>query len=150
MEEFDASKFEETGWRAFIKWMKDWYRFEFTELPLEFKFKSIDLVLKDTANMFTKEQVLAENLCTKCGLCCEEIKCPYHDKETHLCTRHDNQVSEVCSLYPWDDDVGFILTLNCGYQKKFFIKYFDKLFTKAIAMRNKDGKESASNRKGMD
>lgn len=145
MSDFDTSKLENTGWRAFIKWIKEWYRFEFTELPVEYKNQAIDLVLHNTENVFTREDVLAENLCVKCGLCCEEIGCIHHDKETHLCTRHDNQESDVCKLYPWDDDVGFILTLNCGYQKKFFIKYFDKLFTKALEMRENNGKEDESN-----
>lgn len=141
MNDFDTSKLENTGWRAFIKWFKEWYSFEFMELSQDFKNQSIDLVLHNTHNIFTTEDVLAENLCTKCGLCCEEIGCIYYDKETHLCTRHDNQISEVCGLYPWDEDIGFILTLNCGYQKKFFINYFDSLFKKAIEMGVEDGEK---------
>lgn len=152
MKEFDTSALENTGWRAFIKWFKEWYSFEFTELPKEFKDDAIDLVLNNTHSIFTRKDVLAENLCTKCGICCEEIHCVYYNQETHLCTRHDNQESEICKIYPWDDDVGFILTLNCGYQKQFFLNYFDKLFTKAIQMRWSDGEkeENKSDFKGVD
>lgn len=137
MSDFDTSKFQETGWRAFIKWMKDWYKFEYTDLPIEFKYETIDYVLHNMTEVLSREDVLAKNYCTKCGLCCEEIGCPHYDKETHLCTRHDNQESNVCRLYPWDDEVGFVLTLNCGYQKYFFLNYFDRLFDVARKMRER-------------
>ena len=131
----------DTGWRAFISWVKEWYHYEFPELSNEYKDEVIDYVLKNNEKVFTKQMVLSENLCDKCGRCCEEILCPYYDKETHLCTRHDNQESKVCYLYPWDDEVGFILTLNCGYQKNFVLKYFNDFFKRAIEMRCNNGKE---------
>lgn len=147
----DTSKLEHTGWRAFISWVKEWYHYEFTELSNEYKDNAIEYILRNNADIFTKEMVLAENLCEKCGRCCEEIGCPHYHQDIHLCSRHNNQESEICRLYPWDNDVGFILTLNCGYQKKFVLKYFDIFFQKAIDMRCNDGeKGDITNNKGLD
>ena len=44
-----------------------------------------------------------------------------------------------------------ILTLNCGYQRNFVIKYFDMFFQKAIDMRCNNGeKQGVSDTEGMD
>ena len=134
-EEFDTSKLEKTGWRAFLSWTKEYYHHEFKQLDNKYKDSIIEEVLMNTSYYFSREDVLAENLCSKCGLCCRELHCVYHDYETHLCTRHDNQESKVCGIYPWDDDIGFILTLNCGYQKKYVIKFFNNFFTMVLKMK---------------
>lgn len=139
MEEFDTSKLEKTGWRAFISFMKEYYHHEFKELDNDYKDKMIEEVLINNKDFFNREDVLSENLCTKCGLCCREIGCVYHDRKTNLCTRHNNQESKVCSTYPWDDDVGFILSLNCGYQKRYVIGFFDRFFKTVVNMRDLDG-----------
>lgn len=120
------------GWRLFIQYMKEHYHHEFNELSNEYKDNVIDEILLNNAKYFDGEHVLAENLCHKCGLCCREIGCPY--LKGNLCSRHNNQEAEVCRTYPWDDEVGFILTLNCGYQIDYVIKFFDIFFKKAIEM----------------
>lgn len=141
MEEYDSSKLENSGWRLFIDYFKEFYHFEFEELSNDYKDEAIEYILLNHKDIFQREDVLRENLCTKCGLCCKELRCPHHDSSTNLCTKHDNQESIVCSTYPWDDDIGFILTLNCGYQKKYVHKFLDAYFTKAIEMRKSNGKK---------
>lgn len=139
-EEIDLSKMEKTGWRFFRKQMIEYYTYEFKELSLDYKKKAIDYVIENNAKIFTREFVLAENLCHRCGLCCKEIGCPDLNNETNLCTKHDNQNTEMCYEYPWSD-VGLVLTYNCGYQRDIFIRYMDMYFKKSIEMmRNKDEK----------
>lgn len=138
---YDTSKLENSGWRLFIKFFQDYYHFEFEELSNKYKDDVIEEVLKNNKKYFTREDVLKKNLCAKCGLCCKELQCPYLDLSTNLCTIHDNPESPVCSTYPWDDDIGFILTLNCGYQKKYCMQFFDNYFAMVLKMRDKNGKE---------
>ena len=141
MSEIDLSKMEKTGWRFFRKQMIEYYTYEFKELPIEYKEKAIDYVIENNAQIFTREFVLAENLCHRCGLCCKEIGCPDLDRETNLCTKHNNQNTEMCYEYPWSD-VGLVLTYNCGYQRDIFIRYMDMYFKKSIElMRSKDEEE---------
>ena len=140
-EEFDTSKLESTGWRLFQAQMIEWYKYEFKELPLEYKEKAIKKVIQDNAKIFTKDFVLRENLCHMCGLCCREIGCPDHNPHTNRCTKHDNQNSVMCSEYPWSE-VGMVFTYNCGYQRDIFKKYMDMYFKKSIElMRRKNGEE---------
>ena len=139
--EFDSSKFENTGWRLFQKQMKEWYHHEFKELSDEYKDSAIEYVIEHKAEIFTREFVLAENLCHRCGICCVEIGCPDFDKETKLCTKHQNQNTLMCYEYPWSD-VGMIFSYNCGYQRDIFHKYMDLYFSKAVEMmRCEDGNE---------
>ena len=133
MEEFDTSKLEKTGWRLFQSQMIEWYSHEFKELSQEYKEKVIKYVIEHQTEIFTREYVLSENLCHRCGLCCIEIGCPDYNKETKLCTKHNNQNSIICYEYPWSD-VGMILSYNCGYQRDLFIKFLDAYFTKAIEL----------------
>lgn len=141
MSEIDLSKMEKTGWRFFRKQMVEYYTYEFKELPIEYKEKAIDYVIENNAQIFTREFVLAENLCHRCGLCCKEIGCPDLDRETNLCTKHNNQNTEMCYEYPWSD-VGLVLTYNCGYQRDIFIRYMDMYFKKSIElMRSKNEEE---------
>lgn len=141
MSEIDLSKMEKTGWRFFRKQMVEYYTYEFKELPIEYKEKAIDYVIENNAQIFTREFVLAENLCHRCGLCCKEIGCPDLDRETNLCTKHNNQNTEMCYEYPWSD-VGLVLTYNCGYQRDIFIRYMDMYFKKSIELmrgKNEEG-----------
>lgn len=131
--EFDESKLKNTGWRLFRDQMKEWYSFEFKELTEQFKNTSIDYVIENNAEIFTRDFVLAENLCHKCGLCCLAIGCPDFNKETKLCTKHNNQNTMMCHEYPWSD-VGLVFDYNCGYQREIFKRYMDLYFTKAIEM----------------
>lgn len=141
MSEIDLSKMEKTGWRFFRKQMIEYYTYEFKELSIEYKEKAIDYVIENNAQIFTREFVLAENLCHRCGLCCKEIGCPDLDRETNLCTKHNNQNTEMCYEYPWSD-VGLVLTYNCGYQRDIFIRYMDMYFKKSIElMRSKNEEE---------
>lgn len=133
MEEFDTSKLENTGWRLFQSQMIEWYSHEFKELSQEYKEKVIKYVIEHQTEIFTREFVLSENLCHRCGLCCIEIGCPDYDKETKLCTKHNNQNSIICYEYPWSE-VGMILSYNCGYQRDLFINFLDAYFTKAIEL----------------
>lgn len=143
MTEYDTSKLEDSGWRLFIKYFKDFYHFEFEELSDEYKNEVIEYILINNKDVFSKEDVLKENLCVKCGTCCRELLCPYLDNDTNLCTIHDNQEAKVCGTYPWDDETGFILTLNCGYQKKYVHQFLDNYFNIALKlMREKNGQEN--------
>ena len=140
-EQFDTSKMEKTGWRFFQKQMLEYYRYEFKEIPYEYKENAIKYVIENNAEIFTRDFVLAENLCHRCGICCEELQCPDYNKETKLCTKHDNQNSIMCYEYPWSE-VGFVLTYNCGYQRDIFIKYMNMYFEKVLEMmRGKDETE---------
>ena len=138
---YDSTKLENSGWRLFIDYFKQFYHFEFEELSNEFKDESIEYILTNQTDVFDRADVLKENLCSKCGLCCRELQCPYLDNETNLCTIHDNPESPICSIYPWDDTTGFILTLNCGYQKKYVHQFLDRYFTTVLKMRDNNGKE---------
>lgn len=132
-EEIDLSKMEKTGWRFFRKQMVEYYTYEFKELPIEYKEKAIDYVIENNSQIFTRDFVLSENLCHRCGLCCREIGCPDLNRETNLCTKHNNQNTEMCHEYPWSD-VGLVFTYNCGYQRDIFIRYMDMYFKKTIEM----------------
>lgn len=138
-EEFDTTKLENTGWRLFQKWFQEFYHYEFKELSNEYKDKAIEYVIENNAKIFTKDFVLRENLCHKCGACCISIGCVDFDHKTKLCTKHDNQNSIICYEYPYSD-VGFVFTLNCGYVKDIFKLYMDMYFKKSIElMRQKNG-----------
>jgi len=141
MEEFDISKLENTGWRLFQSQMIEWYSHEFKELSQEYKENAIKYVIEHQTEIFTRDFVLAENLCHMCGLCCIEIGCPDYDKETKKCTKHDNQNSIICYEYPWSE-VGMILSYNCGYQRDLFIKFLDAYFTKALEMMEENNETS--------
>ena len=141
MPEYYTSNLEESGWRLFVNYFKEFYHLEFEELSNQYKDKVIEEILVNNSKYFNREDVLKENLCSKCGMCCRELLCPYLDDETNLCTIHDNPESPVCSIYPWDDDIGFILTLNCGYQKKYCHQFFDKYFTTVLSMRENNDQE---------
>ena len=131
---FDTSKLENSGWRLFLKEIQEWYHFEYPELSNEWKDQTIEYVIVNNAKLFNRYDVLRENLCDCCGRCCQEIGCVDWDPDTKLCTKHTNQNSKICSDFPWDDDVGMVFTLNCGYQRKYVIKYLNKLFDKAVEM----------------
>lgn len=142
MEEYDSSKLENSGWRLFIQYFKDFYHLEFEELSNQYKDEVIEHILINNKDIFSKDDVLKENLCVKCGICCKELLCPYLDIKTNLCTIHDNPESKVCKEYPWSDDVGFALTLNCGYQKRYVHQFLDNYFETAIKlMREKNAKK---------
>lgn len=140
MSEFDTSKLEKTGWRFFRDQMYEWYSHEFPELSEEYKNNAIDYVIENNAKIFSKNFVLNKNFCHRCGLCCREIGCPDFDKETNLCTKHNNQNSEMCREYPWSS-VGMVFTYNCGYQRDIFHLYMDMFFTKAIEKMKRDKNE---------
>ena len=131
--DFDVSKLENTGWRFFRKQMVEYYRYEFKQLSLEYKTQAIDYVIEHNAEIFTRDFVLAENLCHKCGICCQEIGCVDFNPETKLCTKHNDQNTEMCSEYPWSE-VGLVLTYNCGYQRDIFIRYMNMYFEKTLQM----------------
>lgn len=128
---------ENTGWRLFLSEMQEWYHHEFPQLSNEWKDKAIEYIILNNASIFQKEDVLKENLCNCCGRCCQEIGCPDWDSVTKLCTKHDNQNSIICSLYPWDDEVGMIFTLNCAFERRYIKGFLDNFFTKAVQMREK-------------
>ena len=116
--------------------MIEWYSHEFPELSKEYKEEAIKRVIQENANIFTKNFVLMENLCHRCGLCCKEIGCPDFDEKTKLCTKHNNQNSIMCYEYPWSD-VGMVFTYNCGYQRDIFMKYMNMYFEKSIELMKK-------------
>lgn len=140
--EFDESKLENSGWRLALQYYKDFYHLEYPELSDEWKDDAIEFILLNNKDVFSREDVLKENLCTKCGLCCKELQCPYLDITTNLCTIHDNPESKVCSEYPWDDDIGFVLTINCGYQKRFIHQFLNIFFETKIKMGETNGKKN--------
>lgn len=127
---------ENSGWRAFISFIQEYFRFEFPELDEEYKNKTIEEILLHNNNYITKEEVMAEqDLCSKCGRCCRTLHCPYFDYDTNLCTRHNNQLMDICREYPYSGEYGIQpLSLNCGYQKKFFLRWFTKFFSKVVEM----------------
>lgn len=113
----------------FLDWFKEYYQFEFMELSEEFKNKTIEEILLNNFKYITKKQVIDFDGCTKCGRCCEQQHCLDYDKETKLCTRHDNPIDDLCKEYPWTGEFGIApLTLNCPYQVAFFISFFDQYF----------------------
>ena len=78
--------------------------------------------------------VLENDYCSKCGKCCINQGCSYIDLETKLCTIHDNPIDELCKTYPWTgEDLGIApLSIECTYQKTFFIIYFNGFFEECI------------------
>ena len=139
--EFDESQLENTGWRLFISFFKEFYSHEFPEFYKKYKDEIIEYVLLNNKDIFKEEDVLAENLCHQCGTCCRELQCNYLDQETNLCTIHDNPESKVCSIYPWDSDVGFILNLNCGYQKDYCFRFLNNYFNMAKQLKEEQYEE---------
>lgn len=121
---------EDSGWRLFVSFVQEYFSFEFPELSKEYKNKVIKNILVNNQNYITKEEVMSnQDLCSKCGRCCETLHCPYFDEDQSLCSRHDNQLMDICREYPWSGDFGIQpLTLNCGYQKKFFLQWFYNYF----------------------
>ena len=134
---YDTEKLSKTGWRLFRDQMKEWYKFEFKELSEEYKNNAIDYVIEHNAEIFTREFVLSENLCFRCGQCCIQIGCPDFNHETKLCTKHNNQNSMMCYEYPWSD-VSLVFDYNCGYQREIFKKYMDLYFSKVVEMINNE------------
>jgi len=131
----------DSGWRAFISFIQEYFRFEFPELDEQYKNKVIEQILLNNGNYITKEEVMRDQeLCSKCGVCCRSLHCPYFDEQTNLCTRHDNQLMPICREYPYSGEYGIQpLSLNCGYQKKFFLQWFMRYFKKVLELkREKD------------
>ena len=129
-------KLEKTGTRATVSFFKEYYMHEFPQLSKEFKDDSIEYIIYNNVNIFTKEQVMNFDGCNQCGTCCRELHCEYHDNETNLCTRHDNQLMDLCRTYPWGgDEYGiYPVLLNCKYTTRLFKNFFDKYFQKAVEM----------------
>lgn len=126
-----------TGWRAFIDFMQEYFAHEFPELSRNYKNEVIETILLNNEQYITKEEIMAEqDLCSKCGRCCRTLHCPHFDYENNLCTRHDNQLMDICREYPWGGEYGVQpLSLNCGYQKKFFLRWFMTYFEKVIELK---------------
>lgn len=129
-------KLEKTGTRATISFFKEYYMHEFPELSQEFKNESIEYIIYNNQKIFSRQAVIDFDGCTQCGLCCRELHCEYHNDETNLCTRHDNQIMDLCRSYPWgSEEYGiYPVRLDCKYAINLFKNYFDKYFTKAIVM----------------
>lgn len=127
---------DDTGWRAFISFIQEYFSFEFMDLDKQYKNKIIEEVLLNNQEYITKEDVMAEDLCDRCGECCRTLHCPHFDYDTNLCPRHDNQLMNLCREYPWGGEFGIQpLTLNCRYQTRFFIKWFTLYFEKAMEIK---------------
>lgn len=132
-------KLKNTGTQAAISFFKEYYMHEFPELSKKFKDDSIEYIIKNNAQIFTKEYVMAYDGCVQCGLCCRDFQCPHHNPKTNLCIRHDDQIMDLCRTYPWSGDLGiYPVLINCRYTINFFKYFFDKYFKKTIEMRNKE------------
>ena len=114
-------KLKDTGTQATISFFQEYYMHEFPELSKKFKDYSIEYIIKNNAQIFTKEYVMAYDGCVQCGLCCRDFKCPHHNPKTNLCTRHDDQIMDLCRTYPWSGDLGiYPVLINCRYTINFF------------------------------
>lgn len=122
-----------TSSKKFIEWFQEFYSHEFLMLPKESKNKIIEEVLLNNGQYITKEEVVHFDACNKCGRCCRNQHCLDFDKETNLCTRHDNPIHDLCIEYPWSGELGIMpLYLDCHYQVAFFVHFFDWYFQEII------------------
>ena len=113
----------------FINWFVEYFIHEYPEIDRKKKEAVIKRVLLHNSEYITLEEVQEFDGCIKCGWCCEHQGCIDYDHNTHLCTRHDSPIHELCKTYPWGGEYGIApLTLECRYQVSFFINYFDNLF----------------------
>lgn len=127
---------KDEGWRLFVDFIQEYFSFEYTELSSTYKNEIIEQVLLNNQKYITKEEVMAQDFCDKCGKCCRDIHCPYFDYETNLCPRHDNQLMDLCREYPYSGEFGIQpLTLSCRYQSRFFINWFDNYFRKVVELK---------------
>ena len=122
-----------SSFNLFLNWFIEYYQFGYEELSMDFKKKYIKEILSNNGKYVTKKQVMDFDGCAKCGRCCSEQGCLDYDKETKLCTRHDDPISYLCHEYPWTGELGIApLTLNCRYQVSFFVSFFDNFFQHCI------------------
>lgn len=118
-----------TSLEIFIEWFKEYYTHEFLDIPKDFKDFWIEKILLNNGEYLKKEDVLNFDGCIKCGRCCENQHCLDWDRETRLCTRHDNPIHQLCKEYPWTGELGIApLSLNCRYQTAYFISFFNDFF----------------------
>ena len=118
--------------KRFIKWFQDYYRNEYTEIPSDIKDEWIEEIVMNNNQYITKEMVMENNFCSKCGECCRSQRCP-HVSPNGLCAIHDKPISFMCEEYPWGGDLGIApLVLNCDYQVIFFVQFFDNFFDKML------------------
>lgn len=108
----------------------NYYQFEFENIDPEIKVNVINKAIHNNAVIFSKEEVMNFDDCSRCGLCCRLQHCEDYDTETKLCTRHDNQRFEICKTYPWAGDYGLDLTMNCVMVRDLFLRYLNGVFTK--------------------
>lgn len=129
---------ENSGWRLFLSWMQEYFIYEFPEFSVNYKNKTIEKILLNNQKFVTKEEVIKENLCISCGQCCIQQQCNYYNEETHLCSIHNSEdYPDLCKEYPWgSDELGFqSLTINCAYQKIFWINWFTEYFQAALKLK---------------
>lgn len=111
-----------------IDWLIEYYKFEFQDLEIADKINKINYVIQNNAQIFSPEYI-SHFECVKCGWCCQQMnECPYFDKETKLCLRHDDLPYIICETFPWAGDYGLNLNINCYKLQKALIFYFDYVF----------------------
>ena len=111
-----------------VDWLIDYYQFEFKDLDLSDKVNKINYVIQNNAQIFSPEYI-SHFSCIKCGWCCKQMnECVYFDKETKLCTTHDNLPYAICETFPWAGEYGLNLNINCAKLQKALIFYFDYIF----------------------
>ena len=117
----------------FLDWFKEYYSHEFLSIPKETKDELIEKIVLNNGEYITKEMITNFDGCVRCGRCCINQRCPHIDKETMLCSRHDNPIDPLCIDYPWTGELGVApITINCSYQVSFFISYFDHFFEEYV------------------
>lgn len=120
-------------------WLKQFYKYEFPILSENYKNEIIDYVLDNNKDIFSAEDITSEDLCIKCGRCCESMGCENYNKENHLCMQHNANRWAICQTAPYGDpDFGLMLHfgIDCEYLTNFLIKYFNKVFSKAEGLNN--------------
>lgn len=117
-----------TSLNSFIQWFQDYYSNEFEHISNDVKNYWIEKILLNNSRYVTKKMIMDFDGCSMCGRCCVSQRCP-HVNSDGLCLIHDNPIDDMCREYPWGGEMGVApLLLNCDYQVRFFISYFDKFF----------------------
>lgn len=83
-------------------------------------------VLIDASNVYFSYDLIQENedLCIKCGKCCENLNCEYFNGET--CDNYEDRYS-ACKEYPGYDifDRGLVWDVSCNFALELAYKIID-------------------------
>ena len=125
---YDENKYD---FENLIDWLKESYKYNYTDIPQEVKDLTIDIVVNSTEKIFTKKDILEhDDYCQMCGVCCVKQGCPDYNRETHECTIW-NKRPNVCKFYPLGPEMLW-LTLDCGFVINLLKNELNKRFDKIV------------------